>query len=198
VFPIGVRRGSATDICLLGAIGPHKGALTLLALARHARLNHPEYRFHVVGYTAIDDDLLAVGNVTISGRYDPVDLPDLVERTGARTALFLHGWPETFSYTLTEAVGMGLIPVVPDIGAPADRIRSAGFGVVFPMPIDVVQVMAVLAGLGDGSISYSRDGALPLGFDTHVEHGRLRSLYHGDGVAQAVAVAKPRRRRVAS
>ncbi len=130
VFPIGVRRGTATDICLLGAIGPHKGSATLLALARHARLNQPAFRFHVIGHTDIDDALLATGNVTISGAYQPDDLPGLIEATGARIALFLHMWPETFSYTLTEAVGLGLIPVVPDIGAPADRVREAGFGVV--------------------------------------------------------------------
>jgi hypothetical protein len=36
-------------------------------------------------------------------------LPRLIEATHARIALFLHGWPETFSYTLSEAVAQGLI-----------------------------------------------------------------------------------------
>ncbi len=109
-FPIGVRRGGPTDICLLGAIGPHKGSHTLLALARHAALNHPDFRFHVIGFTNIDDDLEAIGNVTVTGRYEPEALAGLVDRSGARIALFLHGWPETFSYTLTEAVEPGADP----------------------------------------------------------------------------------------
>lgn len=191
-FPIGVRRGNPTDICLLGAIGPHKGAPALLALARHAALNHPEFRFHVIGFTHIDDDLLAVGNVTISGRYDPADLPSLVEKTEARVALFLHGWPETFSYTLTEAVSLGLIPVVPDIGAPAERVRAAGFGLVVPFPIDIETVMATLVGLADGTLSYSRDGGLPLNFDTATTHDQMRRAY---GEAQAAAAPAPARHR---
>jgi GT2 family glycosyltransferase len=197
-FPIGVRRGTMTDICLFGAIGPHKGSSTLLALARLARLNHPEFRFHVIGYTNVDEALLAVGNVTISGKYDPEALPALVEASGARIALFLHGWPETFSYTLTEAVGLGLIPVVPDVGAPADRIRAAGFGVVFPFPIDLNRVMSVLGGIGDGTVAFNRDGALPVGFDTSEAHEQLRSLYHEGGTARVLDVPKPRRRKAAS
>jgi GT2 family glycosyltransferase/glycosyltransferase involved in cell wall biosynthesis len=195
VFPIGVRRGSATDICLLGAIGPHKGSAALLALARHARLNHPGFRFHVVGHTDIDEVLTAVGNVTISGQYEPDDLAVLVEATGGRIALFLHGWPETFSYTLTEAVGLGLIPVVPDIGAPAERVRGAGFGVVFPFPFDVDAVMSTLRGIGDGTVAFSEDGALPLGFDTTGTHARLRSVYYGGGMTETASAPRTSRRR---
>jgi len=176
-FPIGARRGSLTDICLLGAIGPHKGSKLLLTLARYAALNHPAFHFHVVGFTDIDDDLLAVGNVSISGSYEPEDLPRLVEKTRSRIALFLHAWPETFSYTLTEAVSLGLIPVVPDIGAPADRVRAAGFGAIFPFPADSATVMDTLIGVAKGAISFSRKGGLPLGFDTSSAHQHMRRIY---------------------
>ncbi len=194
-FPIGVRRGSTTDICLLGGIGPHKGSATLLALARHAWLNHPNLRFHLVGHTDIDKALLAVGNVTIHGRYDRDELPGLVEATDSRIALFLHGWPETFSYTLTEAVSLGLIPVVPDIGAPAERVRASGFGVVFPFPIEIEPLMKVLIGVANGSIGHSRDGALPLGYDTGDSQPRLRALYRRGEVPAAAAVAVRAKRR---
>ncbi len=193
-FPIGVRRGGATDICLLGAIGPHKGSHTLLALARHAALNHPEFRFHVIGYTNIDDELEALGNVTVTGRYEPGELPGLVDRSQARIALFLHAWPETFSYTLTEAVGLGLIPVVPDIGAPADRVREAGFGVVVPFPIDPVSVTDTLVKVANGTLPASRDGGLPLGFDTSASHRAMAAVYGGE-VPPTAPVVKPRRRR---
>ncbi len=194
-FPIGLRRGTDTDICLLGAIGPHKGSETLLALARYARLNHPAYHFHVVGFTNVDKDLTAVGNVTIHGAYERADLPALVEKTQARIALFLHGWPETFSYTLSEAVSLGLIPVVPDIGAPAERVRQAGFGVVFPFPIDLNQVMTILAGVASGALSHNPEGALPLDFENADSAGRLQAVYNGATTSPAsrVAVRKSRR-----
>jgi GT2 family glycosyltransferase len=195
-FPIGLRRGSATDFCVPGAIGPHKGSASLLALARFARLNHPAVRFHVVGYTNIDRELLDIGNVTITGEYERNEMPRLIEATHARIALFLHGWPETFSYTLSEAVGQGLIPLVPDIGAPAERVRAAGFGVVYPFPVDPAEVMRTLLGVADGTIPFNREGGLPLSFDTKEGHGRLRALYQGAEVMQP-RVAAPRGRRQA-
>ena len=81
-------------------------------------------------------------NVTLSGEYVPSELPRRLAEVGGRIALFLHGWAETFSYTLTEAVSAGLLPLVPDLGAPAERVREAGFGEVFPFPINSREVLA--------------------------------------------------------
>jgi glycosyltransferase involved in cell wall biosynthesis len=44
-------------------------------------------------------------------------------------------WPETFSYTLSMAFGLGIRPVVFDIGAPAERVRANGFGEVLPFEL---------------------------------------------------------------
>lgn len=51
-------------------------------------------------------------------------------------ALFLHEWPETFSYTLTEAWSLGLWPIVPKLGAPAERVTDKKDGSV----IDVLDI----------------------------------------------------------
>jgi GT2 family glycosyltransferase len=141
------KNGSYDDIIVLGAIGPHKGSGQLLKLAQQAWLSHPEMRFHVVGYTDIDEALEAIGNVTITGPYKPQELGSLIDATGGRIALFLHNWPETFSYTLSEAVGLGLYPVAPDIGAPAERIRATGFGAIFSFPISPEAVLEALTNL---------------------------------------------------
>jgi glycosyltransferase involved in cell wall biosynthesis len=173
-FPDAPRDGSLTDIVLLGAIGPHKGSGALLALARQAWLTHPQLHFHVVGYTDIDAALRQVGNVTITGEYRDADLPDLVARTGGRLALFLHGWPETFSYTLSEAAALGMVPVVPDIGAPAERVRAAGLGVVFPCPFDAASVLEVLDGIASGRVEVG--GGAPAGFDSPEAAARIAGL----------------------
>jgi hypothetical protein len=90
-------------------------------------------------------------------------------------ALFLHGWPETFSYTLTEAVENGLIPVVPNIGAPAERVRAAGFGVVFPFPINPAEVLDILANVAAGLIATE---GTPAGFALSGVEERIRELLH--------------------
>lgn len=159
-----VREGSDDEIVMLGAIGPHKGSKLLLDIARQAWLTHPHLKFRVIGYTNIDKELKAVGNVTITGKYSPADLPDLLAQTKGRLGLFLPLWPETYSYTLSELAKYGFIPLAPDIGAPADRIRQAGFGVVFPFPATPESVLAVIDEIKAGKIKPVQAGAQPRDF----------------------------------
>ena len=87
----------------------------------------------------------------------------LAETTG-RLALFLPAWPETYSYTLSELVKHGFIPLAPDIGAPADRIRRTGFGVVFPFPADAEGVLSLIDEIAAGRVQAVAEGALPATF----------------------------------
>jgi len=144
-FPPAPRQSADEEIVLFGAIGPHKGSSELLEIAHLARLTHPSLHFKVIGYTNRDDELLRIGNVSITGAYTTKELPGLVGATKGRLALFLSTWPETFSYTLTEAVHFGFIPLVPNIGAPAERVRAARFGAVFEFPIVPAEVLGLIA-----------------------------------------------------
>ena len=144
-YPIRARSGPSEEILLLGALGPHKGSGKLLEIATLARMRNPALRFHVVGYTDIDDKLLRIGNVAITGPYSPESFPELISRVTARVALFLSGWPETWAYTLSEALREGFFPLVPDLGALAERVRSGGFGAIFPFPIVAAEVLDAIA-----------------------------------------------------
>ena len=144
-YPAAPRDAAASrEVVLLGGIGPHKGSAKLLEIARRALLSHPDLRFRVIGHTDIDADLRAVGNVLITGHYEAWEQPGLLAQAEGGVALFLHNWPETYSYTLSEAVAHGLFPLVPDLGAPAERVRRAGFGAVFGFPIDAGEVLRAI------------------------------------------------------
>ena len=149
---------------MLGAIGPHKGPNKLLEIAQRARLTHPHLSFRVIGYTNIDKALKAIGNVTITGKYTPEELPRLLAETRGRLALFLPAWPETYSYTLSELVQHGFIPLAPDLGAPADRIRAAKFGVLFPFPADAEGVLNLIDEIAAGRLNPVAEGARPGAF----------------------------------
>jgi hypothetical protein len=62
---------------------------------------------------------------------------------------------------LSEAARYGFIPLVPDIGAPAERVRAAQFGVVFPFPINAEQVLDIIADIGAGRLRPFAEGATP-------------------------------------
>lgn len=163
------------EVVLLGAIGPHKGSAKLLEIARHARLSHPDMRFRVVGHTNIDAELRAVGNVVITGAYEAWELPSLLAQAEGRIALFLHNWPETYCYTLSEVVAHGLLPLVPDLGAPAERVRQAGWGAVFGFPIEASEVLRVIA----AHLAKAGAGPMPTFFttpDAAAAHRRVLGL----------------------
>jgi glycosyltransferase involved in cell wall biosynthesis len=179
------RAGSDDEIVLLGAIGPHKGSRKLLEIAQRARLTHPQLHFRIIGYTDIDRALKAVGNVTITGKYTPEDLPALLAETKGRLALFLSAWPETYSYTLSEVVKLGFIPLAPDIGAPADRIRAAGFGLVFPFPADAEKVLQLIDDIAAGKIMPVAPGASPAAFfSSAADLGQLQRLILGEAAEE--------------
>jgi GT2 family glycosyltransferase len=165
-FPAAARTGTCDEVLLLGAINADKGSGTLLELARRAQLLQPNLRFRVIGHTDIDRQLAAVGNVIITGPYKPNDLDARIHVARGRLALFLQGWPETYSYTLSEVVRYGFIPLVPDIGAPAERVRATGFGVVFSFPIDVDEVLNTIDGIARGSMQPWREGSSPRDYAT--------------------------------
>ncbi|MGE4480373.1 glycosyltransferase [Acidocella sp.] len=189
------RTGTDDEIVLLGAIGPHKGSQTLLDIARRARLTHPHLHFRVIGYTNIDRALKAVGNVTITGKYKPEDLPQLLRETKGRLSLFLPAWPETYSYTLSELVKHGFIPLAPDIGAPADRIRKTGFGIVFPFPADAETVLTLIDDIATGERSPLAKGAQPMGFFSRQEDlDRLTRLILEEAGPKPAMPVKPSRK----
>jgi GT2 family glycosyltransferase/glycosyltransferase involved in cell wall biosynthesis len=177
-FPRRARSGSDSEILLFGAIGPHKGAAKLVEIATLARLTRPGLRFRLIGYTDRDEGLRELGNVEVTGHYAAARLPELAARASGRLALFLSGWPETYSYTLTEAVRLGFVPLVPDIGALAERVRASGFGVVFPHPIVAAQVLSLIDAIGAGEVSLWQDGASPASFaPTAASIRQTRALY---------------------
>jgi GT2 family glycosyltransferase/glycosyltransferase involved in cell wall biosynthesis len=163
-YPAVPRAGSNSEIVLFGALGGHKGSDVLLDLARLAQLRDPLLRFRVIGYTDKDEALRRVGNVVITGAYKPGELRQLAKEADGRFALFLSGWPETFGYTLSEAVSLGFVPLVPDIGALAERVRAAGFGVVYPYPIVAAQVLALLSPIARGRTSAAASAGSPAAF----------------------------------
>jgi GT2 family glycosyltransferase len=120
-------------VALIGAIGEHKGYRILLACARDARARRLPIEFVVIGYTQNDAPLLATGKVFITGRYSDAEAPHLLQRERPDVAWLPSVWPETWCYTLDYALEAGLPVLAFDLGAIAERVRSAGGGILLPL-----------------------------------------------------------------
>jgi GT2 family glycosyltransferase len=121
------------NVAVIGAIGVHKGFKVLKACAEDARRRSLPLRFVVVGYTCDDKQLARMPNVVITGQYKREQLGEILARHQCALAAFFSVCPETFSYTLSEALVHGLYPVVFDLGAQAERVRQIGRGLVLPL-----------------------------------------------------------------
>lgn len=151
------------NIAIIGAIGPHKGSQLILDCAKHALKEGLPLHFVVVGYSNIDESFDKLENVTLTGAYeDPMQLKNKLQTYQCQLALFLSVWPETFCYTLTEALQNGLYPIALNYGAIAERIKKLKYGQTLAtnsQAKDINKKLMSIAGLIDKSVELDYPGA---------------------------------------
>lgn len=117
-------------ISVLGAIGIEKGARILDELVKLIQVNGDNVKITVIGYTDIYTKpyINKSGVFEVTGAYHNRDISDLLARYKTNIVLIPSIWPETYSYTVSEAIYSGYKVLAFNIGAPADRIRDTGMG----------------------------------------------------------------------
>lgn len=116
---------------IIGNISRYKGVAEVIKLAQYLSKVAPDVRIVVIGKLCADN-IPNFTNVYQTGRYDPVDLPNLVEKYGINVAFFSSTFPETFSYVMHEIVQLGLPVVSYDRGAQRDCAQAYEYGMVIP------------------------------------------------------------------
>jgi glycosyltransferase involved in cell wall biosynthesis len=121
--------GNFLSIGVVGTLSHIKGGDVVSELCSyidHEKLDVPVV---VIGesYTQLP------ANAIIHGRYSPAELPALVESLGVSVVFMASIVPETFSYTISEAIEMGMPVVAFDIGAQGRRVKEYRLGKVVPV-----------------------------------------------------------------
>jgi glycosyltransferase involved in cell wall biosynthesis len=138
--PPPVRTTGPFRVCVIGAIGVHKGFQVLLDCARDADARDLPLEFVVAGHTIDDRALLATGRVFVTGPYGADEAVTLIKAQHANLALLPSIFPETWSFALGEAWQAGLRVVAFDIGAQAERIRRTCRGILLPLGLFPTQI----------------------------------------------------------
>ena len=120
-------------VCVVGAVGVHKGYDILLACARDAQRRGLDLEFVVVGHTIDDARIMATERVFVTGEYGPGEAAGLIAAQSCALGFVPSITPETWCLTLGEIWRAGLRAASFDIGAPAERIRRTGRGIVLPL-----------------------------------------------------------------
>lgn len=116
---------SALVVGFLGYSAPQKGRGLIGSIVRACAKN-ARIRFVVIG----ESNGMDTTGVEVTGRYGRGEAGELLRRYKVDVVVLPSPWPETFSYTLSEAWAVGVPAIVGPLGAPADRVRETGAGVV--------------------------------------------------------------------
>jgi GT2 family glycosyltransferase len=141
---------SRSRVCIIGAIGIHKGYQVVLDCARDAAERELPLEFVVVGHTIDDKRLMATGRVFVTGEFAPEEAVTLIKAQEPTLALLPSIFPETWCLTLGDAWRAGLNVAAFDIGAQAERIRRTGRGFLMPLglsPPAINNALLVASGL---------------------------------------------------
>ncbi|MBE6462074.1 MAG: glycosyltransferase family 4 protein [Alphaproteobacteria bacterium] len=112
------------NIIVLGNISYPKGANVIKQMASEL---HKYQNVNIVVVGKMPD---APENILVHGSYNPKHLPNIMQKYNADIVFISSIWPETFSYTTSEAMSMGLAVACYNMGAPAERIKNYTHGLV--------------------------------------------------------------------
>ncbi len=124
-----VALSSRLHIGVLGTLIAVKGAAVINELAEYVAKQGQYIPITVAGPSLISTAL----RIKVLGPYENSELPDILSREGINVILMPTIVPETFSYTISEAMKMGLPIVAFDIGAQGARVKQYELGKVVPL-----------------------------------------------------------------
>ena len=114
---------------VVGSINVFKGSEMVAEMVRIIEAEALPLRIVVVGSI---DGVAPSAALAVTGRYQPAQLPALLERHQVSLCLLPSVCHETFSYVTSELLAMGMPLASFDLGAPAERIREHPLGCIIP------------------------------------------------------------------
>ena len=145
-------------VAVPGAISRVKGLNVLVDCARYVTKAKLPVQFVVIGFTANDSLLEPFSCIRVLGAYEREHLSTLYKEADCQVALFLSRWPETYSYTLSEAASAGLPALAFDIGAIAERIKAFNLGKVMPLDTSPASICHKLLAFGEEDMPVIKGG----------------------------------------
>lgn len=116
--------GHPLRVLVLGALAPVKGADLLEAAAMDARERGLPVEFRLLGHSYRHLVLSPKSALRIHGAYQDHDLPDLIASIDPDLVWFPTRGPETYSYTLSICLRLGLPVAATDLGAFPERLAE--------------------------------------------------------------------------
>lgn len=133
--PVSVRQLEPSEplrIAVLGAMSQGKGADLLEACALDARQRGLDIDFHLIGYAYRKLCSIPRARLTIHGEYEEDQLQGYFDVIKPHLVWFPARGPETYSYTLSSCLKLGMPIAATDLGALPERLAGRDSSWVLP------------------------------------------------------------------
>lgn len=145
------------NIAFVGAMAIHKGEKILEDLIKKNK--SPEIKIHLFGKNTVTSLKKNRFDYIYHGQYKRGELPQLLIDNNIDLICIFATWPETYSYTLTEAY-MAKIPVLTfDLGAVGDRVKKDDLGWVIDFPSSTEQILSKIHDIRNNLNEYNNKKA---------------------------------------
>ncbi|MFG1465768.1 glycosyltransferase [Xanthobacter sp. DSM 24535] len=134
-------------VATLGILAEHKGGVFLLDCVEYSQKIGAPLEWTVIGEFPNKLDIRAAGlrtTLVATGRYTPDALPALLAKSDPHLIFFPQHWPETYSFTLSEAFAAERAVLVPPLGAFTERVEGTDGAIEYPLsatPKDIVEIL---------------------------------------------------------
>lgn len=147
----------ALHVAFIGGISKEKGSYTSSQLIKNGPEDVQWYLFGVWGYNELS--MLDKKNYTKTGLYERDELPKLVAEHKIDVICILPIWPETYCYTLSEALMCGAPVIATDIGALGERMREMDCGWLVSVDHSYEEALAIIKRIKDKGAEYQEKKA---------------------------------------
>lgn len=145
--------GEEKNIAFVGAIFPHKGSGLLERLSGCIKKNDG-LNIHLFGTTTAK---IKKNNFFVDhGPYKRAELGDLMKENKINLVCAFSLAPETFAYTVEEAVAAGVPVLTFDIGAAAERVKDNEIGWVIEYTEDEKKIYSRIKSIFEDRVEYRK------------------------------------------
>jgi len=136
-------------VAVVGVCSIAKGANVLEDAAVAARKTGARVEFHLIGYGQRALTTQPRARLTVHGRYDDADLPELLTWLQPDVVWFPAQWPETYCYVLSACLQGGWPVAASAIGAFPERLASRRWTWLKPWNMSALEWLDFFADIRD-------------------------------------------------
>src|SRR5262249_17318872 len=152
-----LRTGDLLRVAVLGVLSEQKGGTFFLDCVEIANDVDAPIAWNVIGSffsTSLQARAKRLSNLlNITGGYRSADLQQLIQEADPHVLLFPQRCPETYSFTLSEALHTGRPILAPDIGSMRERLTGLPYCWLYPVNTTPRQLVQKLVSIQRNYVS---------------------------------------------